>query len=308
MYRPPLGRAGGFPAGDEILDGLRVVFDLSWQAAAFLGRQTGRRDDDRRGCAETRARRSDEMKMAAKKRKKCGNAASKAIRPLAESYKTGALDRRKVQEREADSLDNYLTELQPPLLLCFLCFLRQLFFMTSNVLGATWRRTSWAIRIDDAQTREVAELQILVPEPVAKRWWEGVETMAISAGILKFGITAPEKRKFEKIESSIGSTVSNPGQAGRIAHEEHQVTRRAKRPTAPGKAEDETKCRCAHPRDFDLNFLSFLNSPAFQAKTQVVAMATGPSSSISPRHGIMCTPANRPSDGTGPAAQRVTKP
>jgi hypothetical protein len=33
-----LSRARGFPAGDEILDGLRVVFDLFWQAAAPLDR------------------------------------------------------------------------------------------------------------------------------------------------------------------------------------------------------------------------------------------------------------------------------
>jgi hypothetical protein len=40
-----------------------------------------------------------------------------------------------------------------------------------------------------------------VPEAVAKRLREGVERTAFPANILKFGITAPEKRKFEKFES-----------------------------------------------------------------------------------------------------------
>jgi hypothetical protein len=44
---------------------------------------------------------------------------------------------------------------------------------------------------------EVAEVQILGPEAVAKRWREGVEAMAFSADILKFGITEPAVPKLK---------------------------------------------------------------------------------------------------------------
>jgi hypothetical protein len=133
---------------------------------------------------------------------------------------------------------------------------------------------SWAIRIDDARKREVAEVQILVPEVAAKRWREGVEKMGSSADILKFGITEPAERKFES------STLSGPGQARTVAHEEHQVTRRAKERRASENAGRGTKCRCATPVIFDLGFLSFLNSPAFEQKRQVGMTAMTSSSSL----------------------------
>jgi hypothetical protein len=47
---------------------------------------------------------------------------------------------------------------------------------------------------------EVAEVRILAPEVVAKRWREGVEAMAFSPDILKFGITEPAVPKFEKFD------------------------------------------------------------------------------------------------------------
>jgi hypothetical protein len=87
------------------------------------------------------------------------------------------------------------------------------------------------------EPREVAEVQILVPEPVAKRWWEGVEKMAISADISKFGIIAPSKGKFAWVEP---------------------------------------QCAFAPPCDFDLDFLSFLNSSAFQAKNAGGSNGDGP--------------------------------
>jgi hypothetical protein len=59
------------------------------------------------------------------------------------------------------------------------------------------------------KSAEVAEVQILGPEAVAKRWREGVEAMAFSADILKFGITEPAVPKFK---SSTGSTVKADAQ------------------------------------------------------------------------------------------------
>jgi hypothetical protein len=47
------------------------------------------------------------------------------------------------------------------------------------------------------KSAEVAEVQILGPEAVAKRWREGVEAMAFSADILKFGITEPAVPKLK---------------------------------------------------------------------------------------------------------------
>jgi hypothetical protein len=100
-----------------------------------------------------------------------------------------------------------------------------------------------------------------VPEAATKRLREGVEKMTSSADILKFGITEPAERKFEKFESSTGSTVMarqelSPTKSTKF-HEEGQ------RQGTPGAEQNAV----AHPVIFDL---SFLNSPIFDQKRQVV--------------------------------------